>query len=55
MKKIRLLPIFLLMVLLVSILAPQALALEAPELTSYAGILVDMDSGRVIFEKNDDQ
>ena len=55
MKKIRLLPIFLLMVLLVSILAPQALALEAPELTSTAGILVDMDSGRVLFEKNADQ
>ena len=55
MKKISLLPIFLLIVLLVSLLAPQALALDAPELSSTAGILVDQDSGRVLFEKNADQ
>lgn len=55
MKKIRLLPIFLLIVMLASALAPQALALEAPELTSTAAVLVDQDSGRVLFEKNADE
>ena len=55
MKKISLLPIFLLVVLLAGLLAPQALALEPPELTSAAAVLVDQDSGRVLFEKNADQ
>ena len=50
MKKIRLLPIFLIVVLLSAMLAPQALALEQPEVSSKAAILVDTDSGRVLYE-----
>ena len=55
MKKIRLLPIFLIVVLLSAMLAPQALALEQPEVSSKAAILVDTDSGRVLYEKNADE
>ncbi len=49
MKKFRIFPLFLLLCLLLGILSPCALALEAPELNGQAAILVDLESGRVLY------
>ena len=56
MKKIRLLSFFLTLCLLFVLLAPGASALEGPALRSaQAVVLVDMDSGRVLYELNKDE
>ena len=52
MKKIRIFPMLLIGILLVALAAPAALALDAPELTAQAVVLVDLDSGMILYEKN---
>lgn len=52
MKKFKLLPIILIICVIFSLSAPMALALDDPELDAQAAILVDLDSGRVLYEKN---
>ncbi len=52
MKKFKLLPIILIICVIFSLSAPMALALDDPTLDAQAAILVDLDSGRVLYEKN---
>ena len=50
MKKI--IPLFLILVLLLGSLAPAAFALDGPTLNGQAAILVDLESGRILYEKS---
>ena len=52
MKKIRIFPLLLIGILLMALAAPAAFALDAPELTAQAVVLVDLDSGMILYEKN---
>ena len=52
MKKFKLFPLILIICLIFSVAAPMALALDDPALSAQAAILVDLDSGRVLYEKN---
>lgn len=54
MKKIRILPLILLLCLLLSALAPGALALDDPALDARAAVLADLDTGQVFVSKNAD-
>ena len=47
--------ILLLLCLLLSVLSPCAFALEAPQLNGKAAVLIDLDSGRVLFGLNMDE
>ena len=55
MKKIRIFPLALLFCLVLSAAAPTALALEPPSLNGKAAILVDLDSGRVLYGHNENE
>lgn len=56
MKKFRIFPLFLAILLLFTALSPAALALDDPPLDSaQAVVLLDLDSGRVLYSKNMDQ
>lgn len=52
MKKFRIFPILLCLCLILGAAAPCACALEEPELNAKAAILVDLNSGRTLFERN---
>ena len=55
MKKFKFLPIFLIVCVICSIsLAPAALALEPPEVTSGSAMIIDRETGEVLFEQNAD-
>ncbi len=54
MKKIRFFPFLLIFVLLLSTAAPCAFALDPPQLNGHAAVLVDLDSGRVLYGLNQD-
>ena len=54
MKKRRIFPLILLLSLVMSMFAPAALALEVPQLNGQAAVLVDLDSGRVLYGYNMD-
>ena len=56
MKKFKLLPFFIVICLAFSLLAPGASALDEPPLRSAkAVVLVDLDSGRLLYELNKDE
>jgi len=55
MKKIRLFPLLLLLCLAFSMGAPTAFALDAPTLDGEATVLIDLASGRVLYELNKDE
>ncbi len=60
MKKIKILPLMLILALVLAALAPGALAAEAetltpPELQSAAAIIVDQDTGRELYSLNADE
>ena len=55
MKKIRLFPLLLILCLAFSLAAPTAFALNAPELDAQAVVLIDLDSGSILYELNKDQ
>ena len=56
MKKFKLLPFFIVICLVFSLLAPSASALDAPALRSAkAVVLADLDSGRLLYELNKDE
>ena len=55
MKKIKLFSLTLIVCLLMSIASPAALALEEPGIEAKAAVLVDLDSGRVLYDLNMDQ
>jgi len=55
MKNFKFFPIFLILVILASLsLAPAALALDVPEISSNAAIVINADNGDVLFSKNSD-
>ena len=53
MKKIRIFPLVLILCLVMSAAAPTAWALDAPSLNGKAAVLVDLDSGRVLYGHNE--
>ena len=55
MKKFRILSLFLILCLLMSVFAPAALALDDPTLNGKAAVLVDLDSGRVLYGYNENE
>ena len=55
MKKIRVLPLLVLLVLLLAQLSPAALAVDAPYLDAQAALVVDLDSGNILYELNKDE
>ena len=55
MKKTRFFSIFLLAVLLAGLAAPGASALTEPEIQCQAALLMDMETGAVIYAKNEHQ
>lgn len=55
MKKFKLLPIILIICVIFSLWAPMALALDDPELNAKAAIVVDLNSGRILYGKNIDE
>ena len=55
MKKIRIFTFFILLCLLLTAAAPPAWALEPPEMTARAWILVDLNTGEVVAEHNADE
>ena len=55
MKKFRFLALLLALILTLSVYSPAALALESPDLNAQSVLLVDLDSGRVLYEKNADE
>ena len=55
MKKIKIFPLLLLLALALSFTAPAAVALEAPALDGQAALVVDLDSGNILYELNKDQ
>ena len=54
MKKIKLLPIILLLCVLFTALSPAALALDDPTVSARAVVLADADTGRIFFSKDAD-
>ena len=52
MKIRRFLSVFLLTCLLCALFTPQALALEDPDIHAKAAILVDGETGTVLYDKN---
>ena len=55
MKNLRIFPLVLALCLCFAVLSPSAAALDAPALSAQAVLLVDLDSGRILYEKNADQ
>ncbi len=55
MKKSKFLLLALILLMTAALLPLQALALESPEVTSPAVLLMDADSGEVLFEENADE
>ncbi|MDD6090763.1 MAG: D-alanyl-D-alanine carboxypeptidase family protein [Candidatus Limivicinus sp.] len=55
MKKIKIFPMILLICVLLSGIAPCAWALDSPKLNGKAAILVDLDSGKMLYGYNEDE
>ena len=55
MKKIKIFPLILIICIAMAMAAPGAYALEDPELNAKAAILLDLDSGKVLYGHNQDQ
>ena len=55
MKKIKLLPLLLIFCIAMSVQAPSAHASPAPELNGKNIVLADLNTGRVIYEKDQEQ
>ena len=55
MKKNKIFPLLLLLALLMSAAAPAALAEDPPILDGQAALVVDLDSGNILYELNKDQ
>jgi D-alanyl-D-alanine carboxypeptidase (penicillin-binding protein 5/6) len=51
MKKLRIFPLLLIISLVFALAAPAAQALSGPDLTAQAVILVDLDTGMILYEK----
>lgn len=54
MKKFKLIPLIIMVCLLLTVAAPSAFALEDPSLVAKEVVLVDLNTGRVLYSKNAD-
>ena len=54
MKKIKIFPLVLLICLVMAMFAPSAYALEEPDINAKAAVLVDLDSGKILYGHNQD-
>lgn len=54
MKKIKIFPLVLLICLVMAMAAPSAYALDEPDINAKAAVLVDLDSGKVLYGHNQD-
>ena len=52
MKKFRIFPLLLMLCMLFALWAPTAMALDGPDLTAQAVLLVDLDSGTILYQLN---
>ncbi len=52
MKKLRIFPLLLILCMLFVLWTPTALALDGPDLTAQAVLLVDLDSGTILYQLN---
>lgn len=55
MKKIKIFPLVILICLVMAMAAPSAFALEEPDINAKAAVLVDLDSGKMLYGHNQDQ
>jgi len=55
MKKIKIFPLVILICLVMAMAAPSAFALEEPDINAKAAVLVDLDSGKLLYGHNQDQ
>ena len=55
MKTFRIFPLVLIFCLVLAFAAPGACALDAPALNGKAALIIDLDSGEVLYELNKDQ
>lgn len=55
MKTFRIFPLILILCLMMAAVSPGAYALEDPSLNGKAALLVDLDTGEILFEVNKDQ
>jgi len=55
MKKFKLFPLILIICLVLSVAAPTAAALEDPQLPAKAAVLLDMNTGRILYSLNADE
>lgn len=55
MKKIKIFPLVILICLVMAMAAPSAFALDEPELNAKAAVLVDLDSGKMLYGHNQDK
>ena len=55
MKKFKIFPLILIICLIMAMAAPSAFALEDPDINAKAAVLVDLDSGKVLYGHNQDQ
>ena len=55
MKKFKIFPLVLIICLIMAMAAPSAFALEEPDINAKAAVLVDLDSGKVLYGHNQDQ
>ena len=53
MKKIKIFPLLLLMCVMMTALAPSAWAMEAPQLNGKAAVVIDLDSGKMLYGYNE--
>lgn len=53
MKKIKIFPLLLLMCLMMTAFAPSAWAMEAPQLNGKAAVVIDLDSGKMLYGYNE--
>ena len=55
MKKFKIFPLVLIICLIMAMAAPSAFALEEPDINAKAAVLVDLDSGKILYGHNQDQ
>ena len=55
MKKFKIFPLILIICLVMAMAAPGAYALDAPDINAKAAVLVDLDSGKLLYGHNQDE
>ena len=55
MKKIKIFPLLLLMCLMMTAFAPSAWAMEAPQLNGKPAVVIDLDSGKMLYGYNENE